>query len=281
MRLDIPAKAHRYILQWFNGPDNDADKEFLQLLSDNPKSVIATYNFHIKSEKCRTKFGEQNTRCIQGPAIPQVFDTDNSSQEYLLWSSKVLYNWSLAPEMHRLLDRIFFWTSLALDKDSNLKVAFLLGTVGPYKKHQDVIDWFWSTPMSRALQSKKERVEFLYNVEWYQVADILKKTRLIISPHLGYGGPPYEAAAFGIPTILTSNGHPFQDRYGNKSFPEVLDVHHDYKDDKFIEYIDKLFTDKSFYQKTGNAYRDYVNKYGTYQAYLNQIDDLSRTMGWL
>jgi hypothetical protein len=280
MRLDIPVKAQRYILQWFNGPDDNADTEFLEFEKNNPNSVVATYNFAPKIEKYK-RFGEKNIEWVQGPAVPEVWEEHKSfSEEYLLWSSKVLYNFIEGHSIDGLLTSIFQFCSDALNSDVNLKVAFLLGTAGPFSTSEEISKWFWSSKVSSPIRKYKERVEFISQVEWFEVFDVLRKTRLIISPHMGFGGPPYESAAFGIPMVLMSNGHPFMDMNYKNLFPEILTIKNA-NDNSFVNILQDLSNNKELYEKTGNAYRNYVKVFGTYKGYLNQLDKVCRKRGWV
>lgn len=301
MRLDIPVKAKYYILNWFNGPDDDwhrrselglpkdhnegelpdAATSFRNFESKNPNSVVATYNFPLRGEQYEKGFGKENTFLVQGPSVPQVFrGSRNFDKEYLLWGSKILWAWAENTSIHPFLSSVFKWCSDVMTKNENLKIRFLLGTAGPLRTTEDVANWFWGLPFSKSLFVHKNRVEFLYSMEWFEVFNILRDTKLIVSPHLGYGGPPYEAAAFGIPIILTSNGHPFMDRNRNSLFDGVLSVYEHYDWTEFGPVLDRLFNDRLFYEKSGSAYMDYVDKYATYDAYLRQIDEICEKRGW-
>lgn len=280
MRLDIPVKAHRYILQWFNGPDDDADKEFLSLVRENPNSVVATYNFAIKSTKYKM-FGVDNIEWVQGPAVPRVYrEANNFLAPYLLWSSKSLYYWAEDTSQQASLSRIFDWCSSALSYDSSLSLVFLLGTAGPLRTAEEIQEWFWKNKSSGPLRNQKEQVVFLSQVEWFEVSSVLEKSRLIVSPHYGYGGPPYESASFGIPMILSSDGHPFMGEDGSKLFPEVMSTRDRYGGSEFVDSLNKLLKDRALYERVGGAYRDYTDKFATYKAYLEQIDAVSKKRGW-
>ena len=301
MRLDIPVEAQYYILNWFNGPDDDwqrraalslprdratgelpdAAKDFREFASKNPNNVIATFNFASRARQYEEAFGKENTYLVQGPSVPEVFrGSNNFDKKYLLWGSKSLYGWSEDVAMHPFLQDVFRWCSSVLLKDEDLKIRFLLGTAGPLRTMEEVADWFWKLPFASVLMPYKNRIEFLYSLEWFEVFDVLKETKLIISPHLGYGGPPFEASSFGIPLILTSNGHPFLGSRGELLFKEVLSVNEHFSGTAFCGLLDKLFYDRSFYEKTGNAYLEYVDKYATYAGYLRQIDSICEARGW-
>lgn len=279
--LDIPVEAHRYAIQWFNGPDGDVGGKFKTFIDQRPGSVVATYNFPLRAEQYVKSFGLQNTACIAGPAVDQIYpDVDNFKAEYLMWTSKVLWAWSQTPHMIPQLTKIFAWVTKALKEDPTLKLGFLLGTVGGFKTHQQVVDWFWTCSFAQQLIEVESQVEFQLSVEWNKVDEIFRKTRLVVAPWLGFGGPPYELAAFGVPLILCKNGHPFQDIRNVPLFSEVLTVANE-QDEKFIEHLDKLFRDHDHYRKTGSAYRNFVANNGCYRAYLNQLDQLCRNKGWM
>ena len=281
MRLDIPTKCHRYILQWFNGPDDNADGEFLELVKDNPRSVVGTYNFLLKHKQYESKLGVENVRCIQGPAVPQVYQTDNFDKPYLLWSSKILWAWMCTPDMSRFLIGLFKWVADVLEKNPQTKLMFLLGTMGGMETKEEVMDWFWASEVSRPLYRLKDRVGIFYQIDWSEVFPVLEQTKLIINPHFGYGGPPYEAGAYGIPIILTKNGHPFQGRNKEKMFPEILEVYEHYSLNEVLPILNKLYYNRTYYSSVGNAYRNYVEKWGTYSAYLRQLDEVCGEFGWV
>lgn len=278
-RLDIPVPAKYYVLQFFNGPDGSASSEFKTLLSKSP--ALVTYNFPRRAAQYEMGFGAENTFCIHGPAVPQVYSgTNNFKAPYLLWISKVLWAWAHDGKMVPILTKIFEWCASALKKDPALKLGFLLGVVGPLKNKTELEEWFWLQKFSAPLVSVKSQVEFFHAVPWNMVDTILKQTRLIVHPWLGFGGPPYETAAHGIPMILCESGHPFQGQNQQPLFPEVISVSSQY-DSSFIKKLDQLFTDEQFYIKIGSAYRAFVNNNGSYAAYLSKLDNICKLKGWM
>lgn len=281
MRMDIPVKCHRYILQWFNGPDDNAHGEFLDLVAKNPGSVIATYNYLLKAKQYESKLHPQNTRCIQGPAIPHTFNTDNFDKPYLLWSSKQLWEWMRTPSLHPFLIGLFDWVRVILEKNPSTRLAFLLGTMGNMQNKEEVAKWFWNSPVSGPLQHLKSRLDIFYQIEWTDVFKVLEQTKLIMNPHLGYGGPPWEAGAFGIPIILTANGHPFHTVNKDLQFPQVIQIDEHYPLDVLVPVLNRLYSDRDFYTDVGNAYRRHTTNWGTYDAYIRQLDQVCKEYGWM
>jgi len=279
--LDIPVKAHRYILHWFNGPDAPADKEFRDFSNQNSGSVVATYSFLTRTNHYLARIDRQNLVHMHGPTVPKIyFDKNNFREEYLLWSSKLLYSWAEDNRMQKFLIKLFTWCCSVMLEDSVLKLVLLFGSAGRYTTQEEVINWFWNNPVSQPLQKMKERIVFLNRIPWYQVQETLSKTRLVITPHILYGGPPYEAAAFGIPIIMSKQNNPFQSSTHISLFSEVLAVDDSYHNNDFFIFLDRLYRDESFYISTGSAYRNFVSENASYKAYLVDLDKLCKDRGW-
>lgn len=278
--LDSSIKCNYHISQWFNLP-TDGAKHILNEFIKERKNVVFTTNFRSGNYlQCLENLFPGRCYHIQGPAVPFVdYAAQNFNKKQFFWA----YRDAIQLFAERSTKLLFEWMREQFQKDSELKLVVLLGL-----NEKDLLGkWNFSGISSiyetynalAPIKDFKDRVIFKDEAHWYEVLDIYRETKLIVSPPRRLGGPPYEASMFGIPIILDKTINPFQDEHGNTFFPEVLRSDPMITPD-FISKLDKLHKDQSVYEHHGNAYRNYVDKNATYSAYINNIQALCTNLNW-
>jgi hypothetical protein len=237
----ITAKAKNYMVHYLDGPNDSTKDDFLKYHRESPGCIVAVCNY-----KAWNWFTELQ-RVLGEDKVEWVqgpivpYVVENADN-----FNKQYLTWSYRN----------FW-ALAQNEPDNM--VSLFRQVALYLKN-----------------NSKLRVAIIVGL-W----DIWENTKAIISPAEPLGYPPYEAAMFGIPTILRKDTHPFQDGSGGVLFPEILTApSSSLINTTFLSTLDKIVKDSSFYKKYGNAYRTHVNNTATYAAYIKQLDAIVAKRGW-
>jgi hypothetical protein len=282
----VPQRTHIYdvkakynMVHYLDGPDDKTKTEFF-----SHKNIVATCNFKSWEyfKRLVATLGQENVEWIGGPAVPYVIEnTDNFNQKYLLWSYRnfIPYATNEPLRMQILLSKIRDY----LKSDSKLELVILAHAIHQEQQlamNSSMKDWFFSYSFTKELKEFQDRIHIKTNLNWHQMIDIFKQTKLIISPPEPLGGPPFEAAMFGIPTLVCKDNNPFQESNGTPFFPELLKVNPKTIGNDFLQSLDKLFYDKTFFTKHGNSYRQWVKNNATYAAYVRQVDEITSKRGW-
>lgn len=281
----VEAEQCKYkIIHYQDGPSHETKDTFLKFDRANPGSIVATTSFQAWEYQSRLEkvLGKENVEWVYGPTVPFTVDTaDNFNQPVLLWAYRNFCKY--ADERPREMKMLFDWIAVQLYHEPNLRLVILAQPNNESSKlalQGDKLQWFLNFPFASSLKNKPDQVKVLTNIHWHEMLEIMKETRLIVSPAEPLGGPPFEAAMYGIPTVLENGTNPFHDRNRQPLFPGLLTAPAGISN-PWLEQIGRLFHDHDFYIKHGSAYRSFVKEHATYQAYLNQIDAISKKRGWM
>lgn len=263
------------IIQYHDGPSYEYKDTFLKYDREKPGSIVATTSFKAWRYKTRLDdvFGSHLVEHVIGPTVPYVdLECNNFNKKNLLWSYRNFQSYAEkdATGMHVLMKQI----SSYMDKDPSLTLTIVAQSL-----LQDPLDWFFGFSFTDQLQKHASRIFIKSNIEWHEMIQLVKESKLIVSPAEPLGGPPFEAAMFGIPTILESETNPFIDNHRTPFFPEVLMARRGISQE-FLSLLDRLYKDESLYRLHGDAYRNYVHNNATYTAYVNQLEQIMTKRGW-
>ncbi len=272
------------IVQYQDGPSEKTKDTFLKYDRRLSGSIVATCAFksHDYMAKLQAVLGTGNVEWTYGPTVPCVHeDHDSFTKKNLLWAYR---NFAYFAEHHpngmmRLMEKV----SKYLKDDPELRLVILVQPNSDSEENRRVIQtdcrqYFLSFPFAKVLHPYLDRVDVHTSIHWHQVMDIMSNTRLVISPAEPLGGPPFEAASFGIPIVLEQGTNPFIDN-GRPMFPELLSAPHGFSDSWF-EKIEKLFADENYFHTHGNAYRAFVKQHATFEAYVRKLDEIAAKRGW-
>lgn len=276
-------KAKAYSIQFHETPFGQAKEDFLSYLKQN--RIIATIGSQDSFTYYRLAepFGAENVYHVPGPMVPYVVeDADNFRKPNVTWTYRNFYDF--IENKPKDMDILFSFLNECLSKEPEMKIVIIVGLwdsgrFGVIPDKQVIRDWALSFPVMQKYKHLWPRIDILVNLHWIEVLSILKETRWVIGPGGPLGGPPFEAAMYGIPMIVGDTANPFMTLKGGKLFPELLTAPIAVKG-RFIELLSKLQNDHSFYQKTGSAYRNYVKNNATFEAYVNQLESIFKQRGW-
>lgn len=270
------AKAPKLVLNYFGFPGDALCNEILG--ASKKRRVVFTVNFRALTsdlEALRQRMPEGMVEWLPTPAVLRVlFDHDPRGQKTLLWAGR-----GIDLSMDAVCEHLWPWVVDRL-QNSDLRFEILTG-MGPtdleFRKFRGSIsDWFWSLQGTEGLRPVREKVQVHGWLDWDDVGAIYARTRAVIGPPQRFGGPPLEAAAYGIPTIGLPNFiSAFHDSFGN-AFEEYLSssrwngVGPDH-----LALLDRLLDDEVFFRRTGDAYREYVHDHYTYAAFVRRLDEIT------
>lgn len=252
--------------------------------------VFLTHSFkaHIPQKRLSPDLHDR-IRWLPVPAVPCVYwSHDPFAEKTLLWSGRAIHLYLMSP-LKPVLD-LLDWIRGRLLEDSALKFEILLGEE---RVDQAKADWWvWRFPeFERTFKDLRHRVIVHTSRSWAEVQSAYARTKLCVNAAMKFGGPPIEAAAFGIPVAGTANVSVFHDADPNAdepslaafpAFPEYVRVDAggteqtmDYLGGRrLVDQLDVWFHNAVEYNFHGRAYRKFVDETYTYAAFVRRLDEL-------
>jgi hypothetical protein len=272
----ISQKARYYIVNYHDGPFPQNGDSLLQYNAANPNSVLAICNWNSweRITRLESSFGPANVEWVQGPFIPHTVDNANNfGKPVLLWSFRNFWHWAETDPagmttLFAQIDRYFQY-------DDSIRL-YIIDHRRPHQKDYSIREYL----SNHGLKHQLDRVVILNDLGWSQILALLQDTKMIICPSESLGCPAYEAAMYGIPTILDVKENPFQDPTGKRFFPDLLVAPRSFNK-QFFDLLDRLFYDRSFYRQYGDAYRNYAREHVTYDAFYKQLKIITEKRNWV
>jgi len=271
------------IVQYQDGPAAQNKDVFLKYDRALPGSIAATCSFKSGNYLSRLEnvLGRENVYWTYGPTVPQTYPNhDSFAQPNLLWAYRNFCTYAARDPAG--MAKLFGKVADYFRADTNLRLVMLVqprDAASAKAINADCRAFFFSFPFTAALNPFLERVEVHTALDWCGVLQLMSKTKLIVSPAEPLGGPPFEAASYGIPTVFERSTNPFVTTAGHALFPEVLRVPAGFSQ-PFFNQLDRLVSDSAFYYKHGGAYRRFVDQHATYAAYVNKLEEIATQRGW-
>lgn len=243
--------------------------------------VILTHSFpaHVPQKRLSSDLHDR-IRWLPVPAVPYVHrDYDGFAQKTLLWSGRAIHLYLMPPVFQPMLD-LLDWIRTCLLEDHELIFEILLG--------EERVDqaaanhWVWRFPaFETAFHDLRGRVVVHTSRSWREVQAAYARTKLCVNAAIKFGGPPIEAASFGIPVAGTATVSVFHTADTNApepsltatpAFPEYTAVGEGHR---LVDRLDVWLHNATEYHRVGDAYREFVDKTYTYAAFLRHLDALS------
>jgi glycosyltransferase involved in cell wall biosynthesis len=180
------------------------------------------------------------------------------------------------------------WSLKMLEKNEELSLDILTGW-----QPNEVKDWvnerpvympditkaFWKLSNFSSLSSVKDRVRIHLQLSWEEVLSKFSQAKLFTTYGRLFGGPPIEAAMHGIPFVGSGKTgalcdcaeylHVNSETYTTSGEPGACTV------------LEKLYSDRDFYTKVGNAYREYVKEHYTYDSFNRNLNSILKNKNLL
>lgn len=279
--------ADAFVSNVFCGLTSEAEAEIRRAVAEMGRSRIAlTHSFQVH---CALKRLPEDLHdlihWLPVPAVPRVRrDIDTFLNKTFLWSARAI-NFRLnniLPHIVRLLD----WIRDCLDTDSSLRFEVLAGEEGMGQTEAD--RWVWGfPPFEAAFLDVREQVKIHPSIAWSEVMKIYERTKLVVNDPTAFGGPPIEAASFGIPMtgVPCSSFHtttprkakwPNAPEYNGIPVPAFSGFVETGSANSLslVDLLDRWHKDEGEYHRVGDAYRTFVEETYTYASFVRHLDAL-------
>lgn len=214
-----------------------------------------------------------NVILLPNPGAPSIIEGSSFDKTRLLWARRCIYISELINSPHLL------WSLQQLEKDTNLHLDILTGWApGEAKDYVDTAvlmlpdmpNYFWAHEKLKPFLHVRDRVIIHAQRGWDEVLALYSQAKLLTAVARGFGGPPIEAAMHGIPFVAIGDTGALLD------CPEYLLVG---TEEAALPILDRLISDRGYYDKVGNSYREYVRETYTYQAFNENINNIITSRG--
>ncbi len=215
----------------------------------------------------------ENILCLPVPGSPGVVPGSNFDKPNLMWAQRLIFMSQMAKSASLL------WAIQQVDKTPGLTLDVLTGwkaaEVKDYVNEQvvkrpNIVNAFWQLEEFQPFAHLKGRVKVHLELDWERVVVMYSQTKILVTYGRAFGGPPIEAGMHGVPFIAAGETGALCD------CPGYLHIG---SEERCLPILDNLFNNREFYDKTGNAYRDYVNETYTYSAFNNNVNKLLKDKG--
>lgn len=212
------------------------------------------------------------------PWIPESCYADRFDKKNLLWPCRILY-------MGQVFDSFTVdWALKELIKDQSLSLNILTGFEKDNSNAKDYVngnvisiagninDYFWRAEKMQKYLSIRSRVHLHYAMSWRDILAINAESRLMLFHGKQYGGPPLEAAMYGIPFIGVYNGGALAD---------CQDYLYTVYDHEVAAIFDRLFTDHNYYNDIAKKYHDYAVGMYSFDNFNTTLNTILKERGLL
>lgn len=220
--------------------------------------------------------GEPFYEYLGVPGMPKVYEQDNFGKKKLLWLSRGVHLHAFPGKENPDLTPFIEWVLKRMQKDPELEFVICSGL------SQADMDWqgwkctveerIFESSVMQKLQPVRNRVKVPVNLDWNEILDLMQDVKLSISVAPDrWGGPPVEAAGFGIPYVQMAPPAMFEHMEGG--YLVSANQH------ERLKIYDQLMDDHSFYRTKGDQYREFVRKHHTYEAFNKRLLEILAARG--
>lgn len=273
--------ADVFITNVFCGLTDTAEREIRQAISDMGRNRVAlTHSFqvHVALKRLPPDLHDL-IRWLPVPAVPHVhWDNDPFPKKVLLWSARAIHFRLIQP--HQTIIDLLDWIRARLVEDPEMRFEVLASEMGLNQSAAE--KWVWGfPPFEAAFKDVRSQVVIHPSLSWSQVQAVFSRTKMCVNDPTAFGGPPLEAASFGIPVACPVIGlfsdadasAPEPAYTATAAFPEMT-VWGGVGSPDYVDQLDKWFHDRDAFHSAGKAYREYVDRTYTYAAFVRHLDAL-------
>lgn len=211
--------------------------------------------------------GQDYYEYLPVPGIPKIHDVDNFNKKRIVWLSRGIHLHAFPDKENPELVPFIDWVKSKLEQDNQLEF-FIIPGLG--QRDMDWQKWnctveerVFQSPIMQRLNPWRSQIKVVCDVGWDEILDIMADTKLSVSVAPDrWGGPPVEAAMYGIPYVSPAHPHCFMHVGGHISTHAIGDR---------IRAYDKLFTDHNHYRSTGDSLRNFCRDHYTYESFRNHL----------
>lgn len=280
-----------------------AEAEIRHAIADlGRRRVVLTHSFqaHVPQKRLPPDLHDL-IRWLPVPAVPHVhWDHDGFFNKTLLWSGRAIHLYLMPPVFKPVLD-LLDWIRGCLQEDHGLTFEILLGEERVDQTTAD--NWVWRFPaFEQAFRDLRDRVVVHTSRSWREVQEVYARTKLCVNAGMMFGGPPIEAASFGIPVAGTASVSVFHTADAAAAEPSLtaLPAFPEYvaadsgaevagtvsvsvfraavagfsNNRRLVDHLDAWHRNAAEYHRVGDAYRKFVDATYTYASFVHHLDAL-------
>jgi len=218
---------------------------------------------------------KDNIVLLPQPGIPRPRYKDCFDNKTLLWAWRLIFFSQITT------DPGITWALDKLREDDSLDLYILTGWKRNEVKDlvdgevvwitENIEDYFWSREEFKPYIDLRSRVVVEYSLSWGAVLDKYSEAKLLAYCGKYFGGPPLEAATFGVPFVGNSWTHGALvdcPGYLVASGAEEASV-----------LLDRLMVDREFYVEKALSYHQYAVTNYTYASFCKNIYSILEERG--
>lgn len=269
------AKRYKYkgiVVNIYAGPWEENRPEIASLVAEYGNRLVFTSGFPVVYRRCvsegesdlRRFVAGENVRLLPVPGIPVASYKNCFENKTILWSRRC----PLFESAEK--DPGLVWALEKLKENSDLDLHIIFGWRNKEEERDldngevvcipgDLSTYFWSKETFKSYIDLRPRVRIDRGLNWENVLEAYNQTKVLANHAEHYGGPPLEAAMYGVPFIGTCNTEgALADCPG---YLYTVDVKEAYS------LLDTLLVDEVFYRETALSYHNYAAERYTYEAF--------------
>lgn len=216
----------------------------------------------------------ENILCLPVPGTPGVVEGSNFDKPRLLWAQRCIF-------MSQMGDsETLLWSLQKLDEDSALTLDVLSGwraeevkdyVDGVVVKCPQIVTSFWQLEKFAPFTHLQNRVNIHLQMDWENVLSLYGSSKLLVTYGRAFGGPPIEAGTYGVPFIASGPA--------TGALVDCDEYLFEHTEQAATHILQRLLTDRAYYDQVGNSYRNYVRDNYTYKAFNNNLNKIISDKG--
>jgi hypothetical protein len=256
----------------FCGPWNCQVDEVNNYITRFGKRFLFTIGYRSSYEaqvEYLGKFTNKDCICyLPCPSAPYVIKGSGFDRKILLWPYRIIFLRTIyeSPPIK--------WALQKLQKDPSLMLKIVTGWKPNEVKDlengvavnlkTDMNEYIWTRPEFSPYLSVRKQVELIGSADWDIMLSYYAHAKIAL-PHERYGGgPPVEAGMHGVPFIGK--------QIINAPYADCPNYLWTESSEEQITLLERLHTDREFYDLIANSYRDYTEKEHSYDAFNKQLN---------
>ena len=290
--------ASFFLTNVFCGLTDAAEAEIRRAIAEMGRErVFLTHSFQLNVALKRLPGDlHDRIRWLPVPAVPSVhWDADPFTNKLFLWSARAI-SFKLIRPLQTIID-LLDWIRGCLKEDPELRFE-VMAAEDNLQQPADAERYVWSFPVfEQAFRDVRSQVKIHPSLPWDEVQRIVARAKLIVNDPTAFGGPPIEAASYGIPVVGTNFSSFHTTDPATARWPGAVDagmVWPAFKEFVCVngtalgwggassvttgypltDHLDLWHRDPDAYRKAGAGYRQFVHDTYTYDVFVKKLDEM-------
>jgi len=261
----------------FHGPWLEQIPEIKNLVSVYQNKLAFTvgypslFNNPLAREHLLKFLSSENIISLPVPGIPNNRFQSNFQNNTITWA------WRIIAVNTLLKAPGIIWALNQLQQDASLNLFILTGweknevkevmdNGEVIKINSDLSTYLWSQPEMQEFLDVRNRCIVEYALDWREVMNLYGRTKVLLNYSKQLGGPPLEAAMYGLPFVGTS--------YEEGVICQCPDYLVANNEQEYIQLLNQLLTDQDFYDTTAVSYNNFAVNMYSYESFNNNLNSI-------